>query len=237
MTGKTHRAGGMLVSIVGFAFLQQKGLLLNNVNPAVQWLVMYPFCMWGSVASDLDHHWESCPVRDYPSRAINMALHVGKPLQKACGKVMKESNPVYKFVKLFNASHRSWQTHSDLTLALMVWLLWAVLNGKISNLGSIDVSVLSLVITGMCLGVIAHFLLDIITPEGVWCVPLAILDKLAGRKVHLPTKYHLVPDKPFFRTGGKWENFIYRLLGVLTALACIWFIYNLLPFKISFNGF
>ena len=32
MTGKTHKAGGMLVSIVGFAILREKGLLLPDVN-------------------------------------------------------------------------------------------------------------------------------------------------------------------------------------------------------------
>ena len=57
MTGNTHRAGGMLCSVVGFALLKEQGLLLPEINPCIQWLVMYPFCYWGSTASDLDHNW------------------------------------------------------------------------------------------------------------------------------------------------------------------------------------
>ena len=43
MTGKTHKAGGMLCTIVGFTILKENGLLINNVNEGVQWLMMYPF--------------------------------------------------------------------------------------------------------------------------------------------------------------------------------------------------
>ena len=43
MTGKTHRAGGILCSIIGFAILKEKGLLLPDVNEGLQWLIIYPF--------------------------------------------------------------------------------------------------------------------------------------------------------------------------------------------------
>ncbi len=80
MTGKTHRQGGMLCSLVGFALLKQNGLLNPEVNELVQLLVMYPFCVWGSVASDLDHEWDSAPTKGYPDFVINKALHITKPL-------------------------------------------------------------------------------------------------------------------------------------------------------------
>lgn len=247
MTGKTHRAGGMLVSIVGFAVLKQNNLLLSNVNPALQWLIMYPFCMWGSVASDLDHHWESCPVKDYPSRAVNMALHVGKPFQKLLDKTLSDSdkkrNPVYKLCDLLNAKHRSWQTHSDLTLFAMLYLLHCVTSGKFTQLGAVDVAVASLIITGICLGVIAHFILDIITPEGIWCVTLVALNKISKLvvpKSNLPQKVHLVPKSEFFTTGGRWEQLIRKILNISTAVAVVWMLYVIvspyLPFEVSLFG-
>lgn len=249
MTGKTHRAGGMLVSIVGFSILRQRGLLLPNVNEGLQWLVMYPFTMWGSVASDLDHHWESCPMKDYPSKLVNMTLHATTPLKKSLDKTMNEAQKkysiVYKIANLFSASHRSWQTHSDLTLFVMLWLLYNVLNKQISGFSAIDSAIAALVLTGISLGIIAHFILDAITPEGIWLVGLASLDTILNSHkhgVHLPRKLHLVPHSEFFKTGGQWEMFIQRVLKVSTIIALLWFLYtlcspflgNIIPFKFSF---
>ena len=137
MTGKTHRAGGFLCSVVGFALLRENNLLLPNVNEGLQWLMMYPFCMWGSVASDLDHHWQSCPMKDPPSYVVNKLLHLTAPVQKSLEKAGDKKSGVYKVAKTFNASHRSWQTHSDLTLFVMIGLLIAVLNNNF-GLGQID---------------------------------------------------------------------------------------------------
>lgn len=232
MTGATHRAGGMLVSIVGFAILREKGLLLPNVNEAVQWLVMYPFTMWGSVASDLDHHWDSCPSKDIPSRAVNAALHITKPVKKMMDSTLSESarkhNPLYHFVDFFNASHRSWQTHSDLTLFVMLCLLYKVFTGAIGGLSEIDSAIITLVLTGICLGVVAHFILDALTPEGIWlseCVVIGKLLQLLGLKVKLPQKLHLVPKTTFFATGGPWEQFVQKVLKICTVLVLIWFLY------------
>ena len=82
MTGETHKAGGMLASVVGFAYLKHKGILLQDVSMVMQWLVIYPFCMWGSLASDLDHHEDAIPLHDYPSVAINRILHLTKKQYK-----------------------------------------------------------------------------------------------------------------------------------------------------------
>lgn len=232
MTGATHRAGGMLVSIVGFAILRQRGLLLPNVNEAVQWLVMYPFTMWGSVASDLDHHWDSCPSKDIPSRAVNMALHITKPLKKTMDATLSESarkhNPLYKLVDFLNASHRSWQTHSDLTLFAMLYLMYKVFTGQIASLSQVDSMIITLVLTGICLGIIAHFILDALTPEGILLVIPAVLNtglKALKVKAKLPQKLHLVPKTSFFATGGSWEQFVQKVLKICTVLCVVWFLY------------
>lgn len=248
MTGATHRAGGMLVSVVGFAILREKGLLLPGVNEAVQWLVMYPFTMWGSVASDLDHHWESCPSKDIPSRAVNAALHITRPIKKVFDKTMSDSskkhNPIYRFVDFFNASHRSWQTHSDLTLIAMLYLLYKVFTGGVGGLTAADSTIITLVLTGICLGVVAHFILDALTPEGIWLVGFAVLNWVLGLfklKLRLPQKLHLVPKTQFFATGGSWEQFVQKILKICTVLALLWFawvqfapvIVQYLPFEIQ----
>lgn len=249
MTGKTHRAGGMLVSIVGFSILREKGLLLPDVNEGLQWLVIYPFTMWGSVALDLDHHWESCPCKDYPSRLVNMALHITKPVVKSLDKTLtekqKKHNGVYKTASLLNASHRSWQTHSDLTLIAVLALLFSVLLGKFTGFSAVDTAISALVLTGICLGFIAHIILDILTPDGIWLIGLVCLEKLLrlfNPRVNLPKKLHLVPSSSFFATGGKWELFVQKVLKVLTVCGVVWFFYvlispflsELIPYQIKF---
>ena len=250
LTGETHRAGGMLVSVVGFELLRQKGLLLPNVNIALQWLVIYPFTMWGSVASDLDHHWESCPQKDYPSRLVNMVLHITKPLKKSMDAIPNAHNNknfLYQFASLFNASHRSWQTHSDLTLFSMLYLLYLTYSGALPTLGIIDSAILTLILTGICLGVIAHFILDALTPDGIWLIGLVLLEKLfklINPRIRLPKKLHLVPHTSYFATGGSWEQKVCKVLKVATVLAIIWLlitfcsplISEILPFEITFNN-
>jgi hypothetical protein len=235
MTGKTHRAGGMLCSIIGFEILRQKGLLLPDVNEGVQWLVMYPFTMWGSIASDLDHHWDSCPDKSYPSWFINKALHITAPIKKSLDKTLNESqkkhNPVYKVADFLNASHRSWQTHSDLTLIAMIYLLHLIIAGKFTSLGTLDISILTLILTGVCLGVVAHFILDVLTPEGVWITGLVILNRivrLVNPRLKIPEKLHIVPHQKFFATGGKWEEFVNKVLKIATIVAIVWFLGSLL---------
>ena len=242
MTGKTHRAGGMLCAVVGFTLLKQNGLLLPDVNEGLQLLVMYPFCMWGSIASDLDHHWESCPSKDIPSWCVNKVLHLTAPIQKQLESSGAKDTGICKFASLFNAKHRSWQTHSDLTLYAMIYILYQILYGSIFNSGT-DIAIASLVITGLCIGMIAHLVLDMLTPEGVWVFFLVFLNR--GLKLKkIPEKIHFVPKSKFFATGGKWELLIQRLVKVATVIAILYlvlFVYYsgwiaYLPFEISFAG-
>lgn len=247
MTAKTHKAGGMLVSIVGFAILKEKGLLLSNVSEGLQWLVMYPMVMWGSTASDLDHHWDSCPTKDYPSKIINMALHITKPVKKSMDRTLsnreKSTSLLYRSCVLLDAKHRSWQTHSDLFLFFLLWLQHQVFMGQINCLGGVDKAILTLVLTGLCMGILAHFVLDMLTPDGIWMIGLVLLNKILkviNPRKKLPEKLHLVPKSSFFATGGAWEDFIYKVLKVLTAIAVVWFLFSLIPldifpYQLSFN--
>lgn len=244
MTGRTHRAGGYLCSIVGFALLREKGLLLEGVYPMLQWIVMYPFCMWGSVVSDLDHHWESCPMHDPPSYVINKALHPTQGIKNACEKSGDTRSSLYKFAKTFNASHRSWQTHSDLTLFCFVSLVYWVLNYG-SSIGVINAVLLRVILLGASLGIIAHFILDMLTTDGVDSLVLkaikAMLRKLNPRIKRFPTKLRFVPRMRCFRTNGSWEEWVYRLIKVLNILATLYLLWSILgvgslfPYEITFN--
>lgn len=244
MTGNTHRAGGMLCSVVGFALLKEQGLLLPEINPCIQWLVMYPFCYWGSTASDLDHNWESCPTKDYPSWLLNKMLHITRPIDKILDKHLsekrKKSNIFYMISHIFNAHHRSWQTHSDLTLIVMLYFVSRVLNGGYAYLGAFENAVVSLIVMGLSLGIIAHFILDLITPEGINLVICKVINTILGLfniKLKLPEKLHLVPHSSFFATGNAWEQFINKLLKIGTVMSILYMIYCLIepyiPYTIS----
>ncbi len=232
MTGKTHKAGGMLGSVVGFALLKKCGMIPSDVNDCLAWVAMYPFCMWGSVASDLDHHWEVCPVKDLPSRMVNICLHAGKPVKKALEKSGRKKSLLYGIANFFTASHRSWQTHSDLTLVSMLYLLYMVMSGSFACFNTIETTLLSLILTGICLGVSIHFILDMLTPEGIWLMGVVLINKLF--KLHLPDHLHFVPHMKVFATGNKWEEFVYKFLSISTVVVVILILVSYLPIEVSF---
>lgn len=227
MTGKTHRVGGMLCCLGGYSLLSSKGLLPSNMNPMLQLLVMYPFAIYGSTVSDLDHDWHSAPSRDIISFGINKALHLTTKVRSG----MREDSPMYKALGLLDAKHRSWQTHSDLFLAVMLYLaLWLVNTAKV---GTVDQVFLRLISIGMILGVISHLILDMLTPEGVWSLILCVVRKVSGIW-SIPRKIHFVPKSEFFKTGGTWETIIRWLLW----LACFIMLGKILldwsPISLSF---
>lgn len=212
MTGKTHRVGGMLACLGGYLILQEKGMLISNVEPILQLTVMYPFAIYGSICSDLDHNKNSAPSKDVVSLGINKVLHLTTKTRKLMEEKGLNKTPFYKALGLFDASHRSWQTHSDLFLALMIYLFF-VINSNTTTNGVI----LSLIGTGLILGIISHLLLDMITPEGVWSLVFCTANKIS-RCNFLPKKIHLVPNIPFFRTGGKWEDWIRYLMWFIVII-------------------
>ena len=225
MTGKTHRVGGMLCVLGGFTYLESKGLLLRNVNPLLQLTVMYPFALYGSMVSDLDHNANSIPSKDIVSVAVNRVLHLTSGLNESTG----GRNKVFG---ILDAKHRSWQTHSDLFLvALMYALYQMVMETKLATVESV---IWSLVGMGFILGVISHLILDMITPEGIWSILLVGVGRVTGNKV-MPKKLRLVPDSKFFSTGGPWESLVRNILWICCVVLFIRLIYLMTPYRITFN--
>lgn len=225
MTGKTHRVGGMLCVLGGFTYLESKGLLLRNVNPLLQLTVMYPFALYGSIVSDLDHNANSIPSKDIVSVAVNRVLHLTSGLNESTG----GRNKVFG---ILDAKHRSWQTHSDLFLvALMYALYQMVMETKLATVESV---IWSLVGMGFILGVISHLVLDMITPEGIWSILLVGVGRVTGSKV-MPKKLRLVPDSKFFSTGGPWESLVRNILWICCVVLFIRLIYLMTPYRITFN--
>lgn len=225
MTGKTHRVGGMLCVLGGFTYLESKGLLLRNVNPLLQLTVMYPFALYGSIVSDLDHNANSIPSKDIVSVAVNRVLHLTSGLNESTG----GRNKVFG---ILDAKHRSWQTHSDLFLvALMYALYQMVMETKLATVESV---IWSLVGMGFILGVISHLVLDMITPEGIWSILLVGVGRVTGNKV-MPKKLRLVPDSKFFSTGGPWESLVRNILWICCVVLFIRLIYLMTPYRITFN--
>ena len=244
MTGKTHRAGSFICSTVGFILLKDNNMLIDGVNEGLQWLVMYPFCYWGSVASDLDHNSHAIPMKDPISTLVNKLLHLTAPLRKSLEKSGDTKSVLYKFSKFFDASHRSWQTHSDLTLISLLFLMYCVLNGKFA-LGAADSLLLSLVLMGVTIGLVTHLILDMLTTDGVWSIFLVVLGrifrKINPRIKHFPEKLRLVPRWHFFRTNGSWEIFVQKVLKILNVCATLYLLWtllgigNLIPYEINFR--
>ena len=219
MEGKTHRIGGALCCLGGYSLLSKNGMLLGDVNPLLQLVIMYPFAIYGSVLPDLDHAWESCPCKDIASYGVNKVLHLTTPIAKATG---NDSFPL----SLFNARHRSWQTHSDLSLIALVMLSNWLLNSSVTTA---DLAILRLISCGLILGVVSHLVLDILTPEGVWST-VKILISTCTKYKKVSKKFSVVPNTPFFRTGGSWELIIRKILWVM----CIIFAINIV---LSFSSY
>lgn len=228
MTGKTHRVGGVLCALGGYTYLSSKGLLIRDVSPILQLAVMYPFALYGSVFSDLDHHWDSAPCKDIVSYGVNKVLHLATPLRKATDKEI--STPL----KVFDAKHRSWQTHSDLFLFIVIGLMIALLGG---NYGTANDIIVKLVGTGFVLGLLSHLILDMLTPEGVWSVVLCGIKYASnGGKVknYVSCKVHLVPKSKFFATGGSWESFVRWFMWLVSFVLLAGILYSMCPYKLEF---
>lgn len=226
MTGKTHRVGGMLCVLGGFTILDSKGMLLGNVSPMIQLVMMYPFALYGSVVSDLDHHVKSIPCRDIFSLAINRLLHLSSWVRHVVG----DKGYLSKLLSVFDAKHRSWQTHSDLFLLAMIMLSMRLAN---SSLRSADAVIIRLMFMGLSLGIISHLILDMLTPEGIWCIVTTVISKVTGNRL-IPHKISLVPDTKFFRTGGAWEVLIRNVMWLICLLLFLKILFSMSPYTITF---
>lgn len=218
MQGNTHRVGGALSCLLGYTILYNKGMVMQDVNPLLQLTVMYPFAIYGSVVSDLDHNWNSAPAKDPISKGINGLLHLTTGIRKKTG----SKNPI---LSVLDAKHRSWQTHSDLFLFVFVALGIFLSGGDISNANTI---ILKLVLMGFVLGLISHLVLDSLTPAGIWC----IIPSIIGRR---RVAFRLVPKTKFFATGGSWELIVRTIMYFVIIILGIYIFYTMSPYRITFN--
>lgn len=219
MQGNTHRVGGALSCLLGYTILYNKGMIMQDVNPLLQLTVMYPFAIYGSVVSDLDHNWNSAPAKDPISEGINGLLHLTTGIRKKTG----SKNPI---LSVLDAKHRSWQTHSDLFLFMFVLLGIWLCSGTVVNANLI---ILKLVSIGFILGLISHLILDSLTPQGIWC----IIPSIIGRK---KVAFRLVPRTKFFATGGSWEVLIRTVMYISIIILGIYIVYTMSPYRVSFKS-
>lgn len=237
MTGKTHRAGGAFVAVVGYVVLRDNGFTLKDSNDYIQLLAMYPFAIWGSLASDLDHNPDSIPCKDIFSVFVNKLLHLTRKSYKRYSEVLKSDsydaktkrrvrNSIrYRVSRFLNARHRSWQTHSDLTfLALMLAVMFLFFRMSLTSTDTVLVNIMS---TGVLLGLISHLVLDALTTDGIHLLLMRAINLtiLGKSKFQLPEKLHLVPRSKFFSCESKWETFIRWLLNSLTVFSFGYFIF------------
>lgn len=225
MTGRTHRVGGMVCVLGGFTYLESRGMLLHGVDPILQLTVMYPFALYGSTFCDLDHGMNSMPSKDIVSIAVNRLLHIPEMIEKVSGVHIG-------CFDLLNAKHRSWQTHSDLFLVMVIGFLWKLLSeGRVST---VEGTIIRLIGLGFVLGVISHLILDMLTPEGIWCIVSSLVGRIPWVGV-LPKKIRLVPSSKFFRTDGPWEKLVRVVLWGICLVLFVRIIYLMSPYRIVFN--
>lgn len=230
MEGKTHRVGGVLTALGGYYLLKDQGYLVEGVSPILQLAIIYPFSIVGSLAPDQDHHEESAPMKDVISMAFCKLLHLTTKTRKRMAKVKgAEKTWLYKLLGIFDARHRSWQTHSDLSFLVVCFLLYrlVVFDGLITA----ESIIVRLISTGFVLGLISHLVLDMLTPSGVWSIVNMMLNRLVGRRV-LPEKIRFVPNTSFFATGGKWEELWRWGMGVVSIIIFFYLLYDLSPYQL-----
>lgn len=233
MEGKSHRVGGVLAALGGYYILQDRGFLIEGVTPLVQLAIIYPFSIVGSLLPDQDHHEESAPMKDVISMTFCKILHLTTKTRKRMLKNgVNQKNWLYRALGVFDAKHRSWQTHSDLSFILFCWLLMVII-GESGGLLTAEGIIIKLISMGLVLGLVSHLILDTLTPSGVWCLLFVGINKLIGKKI-LPEKIRFVPNNPFFSTGGKWENLWRWGMGVVSFLLFFYILYNMLPYQLEF---
>lgn len=218
MEGKTHRLGGVLCTLIGYSVLDSKGMLSSDVSPLLQLAVVYPFALYGSVFSDLDHNWQSAPAKDPFSFVVNSMLHLTTWLRR-------KTNAKGSVLSVFDAKHRSWQTHSDMFLLLLIVAFVSVMHSSMSGISGVIFSLISI---GFITGVVSHLILDMLTPEGIWFIVPSLFK---GRRVTLS----LVPRTRFFSTGGRWEMIIRLLMCVAIAILAIRLVYLASPYRLEFS--
>ena len=218
MEGKTHRIGGTVCAMAGFVTLKDSGYLLSSelISPALQFLVIYTAGIYGGMWPDNDHHWESSPLKDPASWLQNKVMHIAnapyKRLDEKMSSKQKKRSMFYKTLKFMRCIHRSWQTHSEFTLLMILWLMMSPT--LLGFTGRFDSVLWLLIVTGFGLGVISHIILDMLTTEGVRFA-LGVFIKVFFPSVPIFTTIRLVPGISAFKTGSEWEMAIRKALSLI----------------------
>lgn len=132
-------------------------------------------------------------------------------------------NRVINFlIRVTGGVHRSRHTHSIDLHILFGALFYYVPNYLLSNgyITEVNYAIASVLLFSFWLGVGSHLFADMLTRSGVYLSCL------------LNIKIRLIPNKPFFSTGGSWEDVVYSIikaLNILTGLVAIVF-----PFIINY---
>lgn len=186
----THKAGGCLAALIGFEVMQKQGWLIPDLEPWVQLILMYPATSFGSTFPDLDHHWGSVKEHTPVNYFVHKLLHITQP------------------------KHRSWQTHCLLITggfcALMFSLIYAIQTLQPELISPAGLSLVTLLLIGLNLGIASHLILDMFTTAGIWLVP--------------GVKLRLVPKSMVFSTDTTYEKIVRVLLYIACVLMLIWVI-------------
>lgn len=232
MEGKTHRIGGTVSALAGYLILKEQSLLISPevVSPTLQFLTIYTAGIYGGIFPDIDHHWESSPVKDPLSWVVNKALHTfNKPytrLDSQLSAKQKRNNLGYRLLKLLACRHRAWQTHSEFTLLCIV-ALWV---GGLSSTSLVELTLRWLLLLGFGLGVISHLVLDMLTTEGIRLFTGILLNTFLGTR--FPETIRAVPKSSFFKTGSEWELTIRRVLKAFQYILVIVVVFDLAGFDL-----
>lgn len=237
MMGKTHKAGGVLCALAGIQVINSVTPLTSDIHPIIQFMVSYPFCMWGSTAPDLDHAWSNVEDKNPINWGIHRALHVFNEMRDKAEMLGNKKN--LKLLKIFSCSHRSWQTHSELTILLLLVIRYLILMGLLGSVSitAVNRDLLVLVLNGIIMGVGAHLFLDSLTVDGLKIVSLTLIKGLIvsimkGKFTTVKAvTFRLVPKMDLFSTGTEigeeYEKIVRRVLTVTTYMytAC-WLLFN-----------
>lgn len=221
MQGVTHRAGGVTACLAGYSLLVYSGSPLVAAAPVASLACLYPFAVWGATASDLDQLPADCGTNSSPSGNAQASPSPHKtwyhaqsvtsstPLSPYAAYSPKGSRAA-QLVSVLDCKHRSWQTHSELPLAVILYFL-SKLDPTTGNLSS---ALTQLILMGIGFGLVAHLILDLLTPEGLPFATGLFINKFILRKHVLPERIKIIPHVPptqkgkpgFFSTGGTWET-------------------------------
>jgi hypothetical protein len=230
MEGKTHYVGGSIGAVVGFIVLKENGMLLDNVSPLVQFGILYPFGIYGGMLPDADHHPESSPLKDPVGKVFNRVLHVFNPLYKRMDELLgegrKSKSVLFKLLSILKCTHRSWQTHSELTLAFLVYILFKLSGLGLANanvqsatlwgihINEPSLTIVTLMVMGLTIGILSHLILDMFTSEGI-NFAIGVFIKTFFPKVPMITTLRFVPNWHTFTTGSPYELTVRSVLNVV----------------------